>query len=566
MNGAQLLCDVLKRQGVKHLFAFPGGQIALLLSALRDRRINTIVATSESSAAFAALGYASSYARPGVIALIGGPGFSLALTALLEASSDSIPVVCLNFVRKQHENKKFHTQGVDHIALGMIACKQVIEIRSCAEINESLSQAFLAASSGQPGPVMVLVHSGVLQSENARTGNSQSGPELADTKISDVAAEIHGLLAQPGPTLLFAGRGTIAAAQQLLKVAEKFGTPVITTTSARGVIPENHELSVVTDLVPADLVNEFIDQFDRVIALGVRFSENSAKGFNLKIPPQKLVHIDASPDVVGANFASKPAYVADVPALLNALVSLSASLNIPEPVGVPNLADWRDRFSAGKSRRNDPVFHGVNPPTAEAFFSGLRGILPGNSIVVTDSGFHQMLVRKYLPVYQVNGLLVPTNFQSMGYGISTAIGAQLAHPDRPVVAVIGDGGLRMSGLEILTAIRQQLPITFVVFADGFYSEVRNQQTAFDGSSFGVDLVPMDYGAFANSIGIQVPGDAADPLTAIDKSVRSDKPALVIVSMGESAAAVYGRHKARLRSSARRALPQRVFNWLRRFRR
>ena len=142
----------------------------------------------------------------------------------------------------------------------------------------------------------------------------------------------------------------------------------------------------------------------------------------------------------------------------------------------------------------------MKPATAGSFFTVLRRILPRNGIVVTDSGLHQGLVRRHFDVLSPRGLIIPNDFQSMGFGLPAAIGAKLAAPERPVVAVLGDGGFAMSGMEMLTAVREKIPLTVIVFNDGRLNLIRLQQFQSFGSSESVDILNPDFGTFAAAVG------------------------------------------------------------------
>ena len=178
--------------------------------------------------------------------------------------------------------------------------------------------------------------------------------------------------------------------------------------------------------------------------------------------------------------------------------------------------------------------------------------------VVTDSGLHQMSVRRYYEVRSPRGLIVPTNFQSMGYALPTAIGAAIAAPARRVVAVVGDGGMIMSGLELLTAVREGIRLTVVVFNDSAYSLIRNAQLSGHGASHGTDLMPPDFeslaaatGADYRRVGVDGLGDALAALEREGSSVR-----LVEVPLAESPGLRHIRLKGKVRAAARRLLPGR----------
>jgi acetolactate synthase-1/2/3 large subunit len=201
------------------------------------------------------------------------------------------------------------------------------------------------------------------------------------------------------------------------------------------------------------------------------------------------------------------------------------------------------------------------PTTAGSFFAALRRILPRNGIVVTDSGLHQGLVRRHFDVLAPRGLILPSDLQSMGFGLPAAIGAKLASPERPVVVVLGDGGFAMSGMELLTAVREKIPLTVIVFNDGRLNLIRLQQFSNFGRSESVDILNPDFGAFAAAVGARyalVDGNAEGVLRS---AVGSTHVTLVEVLVGDSPAIHLIRAKGFTRETARRVLGPGIVRWI-----
>jgi acetolactate synthase-1/2/3 large subunit len=170
----------------------------------------------------------------------------------------------------------------------------------------------------------------------------------------------------------------------------------------------------------------------------------------------------------------------------------------------------------------------------EVFFEQLREALPRDAIVVTDAGLHQMMLRRYFDVLAPRGLIVPSDFQSMGFGLPAAIGARLASPGRRVIAIVGDGGFAMSGMELLTAVRENIPLTAVVFADGVLNHIRLSQLQRWGASANVTLLNPDFRRFAEAVGARYTkytGNRSD----LDQAVEGAGVSLVEVPLADSAA-------------------------------
>jgi acetolactate synthase-1/2/3 large subunit len=210
----------------------------------------------------------------------------------------------------------------------------------------------------------------------------------------------------------------------------------------------------------------------------------------------------------------------------------------------------------------EPAVYGARPSTAAAFFAALRAALPRNGIVVADSGLHQTLLRRHFDVLATRGLLFPSDFQSMGFGLPAAIGARLAAPTRPVVALIGDGGFAMSGLELLTAVREKIPLTVVVFVDGALNRIRLTQLERYGRSAHVDLLNPDFALFAKAVGARYAKCDGDAERVLQRAIASGDVTLVEVHVGDSPAVHAARVQGLARAAVRRVAGPRVAEALR----
>jgi acetolactate synthase-1/2/3 large subunit len=233
------------------------------------------------------------------------------------------------------------------------------------------------------------------------------------------------------------------------------------------------------------------------------------------------------------------------------------------------LLDWRAAAMRFEKDAELEPRHELTGMPAREIVRGLRAALPDDAIVVTDSGYHQMSVRRHFAVRSPLGLIVPTNFQSMGFALPAAIGAALAAPSREVVAVIGDGGMLMSALELITAVRERVRLTVVVFNDGAYSLIRNPQLAGYGESHGTELLDPDFEALAAATGADYRLAGPDGIRAALARSGADEPLvrLVEVPLADSPGLKRMRRRGKLRAAARRVFPTRgraaLGRWLRR---
>ena len=570
-NGAELLCNTLESLGVKHVFGVPGTQNVLLYEALHRSAIRSVLSTHELGASFMANGYYRASGKIAPLITIQGPGFTYALTGLAEALHDSAAVLHIVGQPATKAARKFEFQALDQSGIAASLVKRIISIGRVDEIPRLVAEAYDMALSGEPGPVLLQWSKEALANPpthpfDRKSPGSALGPLPVDSLVEE-AAKLLGTARRP---VLLVGQGAVGAVERVQQLAELIASPVFTTASGRGVLPEDHTLVLGFDFNRGDVhvLNDMIRLSDCVLALGCKLTHAGTGNFRLELPSDRLIHVDASEEVLGANYPARLAIHGPVESFLERL--LPALRSLPE---APNgewsraeIEDWRKRLCVVRSTPVlEPVVHGVKPATAASFFAALRRILPRNGIVVTDSGLHQGLVRRHFDVLSPRGLIIPNDFQSMGFGLPAAIGAKLAAPERPVVAVLGDGGFAMSGMELLTAVREKIPLTVIVFNDGRLNLIRLQQFQSFGSSESVDILNPDFGIFAAAVGARyslVDGNIEQVLrTAVD----SDHVTLVEVLVGDSAAIHIMRGKGLTREIARKALgpgmARRIKRWL-----
>jgi acetolactate synthase-1/2/3 large subunit len=558
-NGAGLLCRTLESLGVKVVFGLPGTQNILLYEALHRSAIRPVLATHELGASFMANGYYRASGKVAPLVTIPGPGFTYALTGLAEAMQDSAAVLHIVGQPAAKGGKQFEFQALDQGGVAAPLVKRVYSIEQVDEIPEKVAEAYCLALSGEPGPVLLQWSKDSLAGVPTRPFD-QSFPGLGNGALPDdsIIDKVGALLGTARRPILLAGQGAAGAAELVQQLAELIASPVFTTASGRGVLPEDHALALGFDFVRSEvrILNDMIRRSDCVIALGCKFTSAGTGGFLFELPPDRLIHVDASEKVLGANYPARMVVHGSVESFLGRLLPVvrrSLEAQISE-WGREEIEDWKKRLrNVPETSIPEPVVHGVTPPTAGSFFAALRRVLPRNGIVVTDSGLHQGLVRRHFDVLAPRGLFLPSDFQSMGFGLPAAIGAKIADPERPVVAVLGDGGFAMSGMELLTAVREKIPLTVIVFNDGRLNLIRLQQFASFGSSESVDIVNPDFNAFAASVGARyalVDGNAEQVL---QNAVDSPDVTLVEVLLGDSTAIHLMRAKGFTRETARRVL-------------
>jgi acetolactate synthase-1/2/3 large subunit len=278
-------------------------------------------------------------------------------------------------------------------------------------------------------------------------------------------------------------------------------------------------------------VSELAQRSDLIVAIGCKLGHASTAGFELELPPARLIHIDASAEVVGANYPASLMVIADAGDALRAILDSN-----PARSGwtASEIESWRSRAATLPPDPWEPRIAGTPARDARNFFETLRGAMPPAAILVLDSGLHQVLARRYYRVLSATGLIMPTDLQSMGFAIPTAIGARLASPLRVVVALLGDGGFAMTALALLPAAAEGISLVVIVFADGKFGQIRMQQLSSYGVDHGVAIENPDMELLAAAVGARYElvndGNLAD---VISNAVAYSGVTLVEVVVGDT---------------------------------
>ncbi|HEY1952498.1 MAG TPA: thiamine pyrophosphate-binding protein [Gemmatimonadaceae bacterium] len=530
-SGAERIIEVLTGAGVKYVFGLPGTQTLALFEALRKSPLQTILTTSELTAGFMAGGLARVTGKPGVIVTIPGPGFMWALPGVAEALLDSVPLVHISGSPiDEPVGRTARQQELLQAAIAAPLVKAVVDAGQYADPGEATREALRLSRTGEPGPVLLHVSSATManafeQSDRRPTPPTQTAGRSAFTEV------IARLRSARRPIFIF-GQGANPHSRVVRRIVERVNAPLLVTPSARGLLPETHPLSFPFGAFVADMraLNDLIDSSDLVLAAGCKLGNGSTGGFELRLPADRFIHIDASREVVGSNYPASIEIVADIGDLLAELASSDLR---PSSWTSVELESWRARIAADYSSAREPLIAGTSSGTASEFFNALGRGLPDDAILVLDSGLHQVLARRYYKVLCPNGLIIPTDLQSMGFAIPTAIGARLGAPARSVVALLGDGGFAMTGLELLTAVREKIALVVIVFVDDSLGQIRMQQLANYGATHGVALQNPDLQALAASIGVRYERAGDDIETVIRNAVGRQEVTLVEVAVGDT---------------------------------
>ena len=521
-TGGEAVVAALQREGVRHVFGIPGiHNLHVYDALLRQREIAHVLARHEQGAAFMADGYARASGQPGVVVVTTGPGATNTITPLAESYAGSVPVLVVMSDIASHLVGR--DLGALHEVPNQIECFRSVTrwaeaITDAGAISPSLAGAFDLLRTGRPGPMAMSIPHDLLAARVDAPTRVRGVGARPPCHVDDIA-EAARLLAAASRPLVIAGGGVVAAdaARELRAVAERLGAPVIATVMGRGAMDERHPLwhSVLPDrrfTVPV------LTAADVVLAVGCKFGHRSMDKLGAGLTgEQTLIHLDLDPNVVGRTFKPRLAIIGDA---RDGLAGLRAALGTAAPTSA-----W-DR-AALAAVRSDPGPRWT--PAIADLIGTLRRALPDDAIIVNDQTGLTYWAEWRLPVYAPRTFLYPVGSATLGYAVPAAIGAKIARPDAPVIAIAGDGGFMFSVAELATAVKYRLPIVFLVVNDGRYGAIKFlQEKMFDGRWGETELSNPDFVALARSFAARaerLPSVAALP-GALAAAFAADGPTVI----------------------------------------
>ncbi len=492
MKASELIVKCLENEGVDYIFGVPGEENMDLLDALLDSSIRFVMTRHEQGAAFMADVYGRLTGKAGVCLSTLGPGATNLITGVADANMDRAPLVALTAQADRDRLHKESHQHLDIVTLFRPATKWNTRLPIPDIIPEAFRKAFKLAQSEKPGATHIEIPEDVARME------TDGQPLLVQWLHPGGAApeqirRAARTISEAARPVVLAGNGVIRghASAALVRFAETLNLPVATTFMAKGVIPDTHPLALgAIGLQTPDYVNFAFAEADVVITVGYDVVEYAPRSWNPK-RAKKIVHVDMSPAEVDA------AYIVNVGVVGDLAPSLDALARTATPHSAAHGAQFRrmlrDELEQG---RHDASF----PLTPQRILTDLRAALADDDIVISDVGTHKLWLARLFPCLQPNTCIISNGFAAMGMAVPGAVAAKLAHPNRRVVAVTGDGGFLMNSQELETAAREKTPIVVLVFNDRSYGLIRwKQMQQFNRPAF-VDFNNPDFVNYAESFG------------------------------------------------------------------
>ena len=486
----EVLADAFKQAGTPFIVGHPGGKSVELLEAARQRDMRFILMKQEVAGAMLASTWGDITGSPGVCLSTRGPGAANMVNGVAHASLDRSPLIAITDRYSTPEHETGLRQRIDHLAMmaPLVKWGTTIDARV---VRTQIARAMRTTTAPAPGPVQF----DMPQSETRKdAGELKMVPPL----MPDVAyaepdraglKRIRERIDAAGRPILLAGLGVLwdDASVELVKLAERLGAPVLTTSKVKGAIPEDHSLRagcIIGGLIERKLVSEA----DLIITVGLDGVELQPKPWPYTLPVVALANTYALDALVPAEFE----VLGNLKSLMSALAADCAE---GQGWGEKSAATFRDDVVKAL---NTPA-KGLSPQRA---MEVARGVLPRDTIATCDAGASRLLVVQKWQSYGPREFLTSNGLGSMGYAIPGALGARLAHPDRPIVAFTGDGGFMMAVAELQTAVREKLPITVVVLDDEEIGLIRVKQEIKGIDRYGVGIGGMDWESLARGFGAE----------------------------------------------------------------
>ncbi len=526
-TGAQLIAQLLERQGVTTVAGVPGGANLPLYDALRHSRIRHVLARHEQGAGFIAQGMARVTGRPAACLASSGPGATNLLTAIADAKLDSVPLVAITGQVPRALLGTDAFQEIDTFGLSLPITKHSWMVRSADELLDVVPEAIRIAASGRPGPVLIDVPKDVQQEAVDATALPPPGmrdrPPRPDPEALARLVAIIDAAARP---VLLVGGGVVAAggADAIRRLAERASIPVAMTLHGLGVLPASHPLALgMVGMHAARATNLVLEECDLVVGLGVRFDDRATGKASEFCPRARIAHVELDAAEIGKIFQPAVAVQADVGEVATALAVR---------VQAKPRAAWRAHVAALQASHPLATPGLDDPCSPYGIVQHTAALLRDDTIVTTDVGQHQMWVAQAFPFRAPRQWLTSGGLGTMGFGVPAAIGAALAAPDRHVVCFTGDGSLLMNVQELATAAQERVRVTIVLLDNGALGLVRQQQELFYGGRLHAaefEAAP-DFAALARAFGVTAfdLGAANDPAGTLAQAVAAEGPCLVRV--------------------------------------
>ena len=529
-TGAEILWQCLEREGVRHVFGYPGGAILPAYDALRHSSIHHVLVRHEQGATHMADGYARASGGVGVAIATSGPGATNMVTGIATAMMDSSPIVCITGQVGSKLIGSDAFQETDITGITLPITKHNYLVTHPDEVARTIREAFYIAKSGRPGPVLIDITKDAQQSSCVFDWDA-AAPQLPGYRPDlsprpDEYEQAMELIHQAERPVILAGHGILVsgAGGELLEFAERAQVPVALTLLGLGAFPASHQLNLgMMGMHGEAWVNTMIQEADLLIALGMRFDDRVTGNLKNYARNAKKIHVEIDPAEINKNVRVDVALVGDLKEVLRELL---AEL---EPCQHRSWLEYLRKLKGDSSVRDIQNLPDNGHLYAAHVINDLWRATEGKALVVSDVGQHQMWEAQYYHHETPRSLITSGGLGTMGFALPAAIGTKVARPEAEVWVVVGDGGFQMTMPEMATIVQEKLKVNIAIINNGYLGMVRQWQEFFyDRNYESTPLLNPDFVKLAEAFGIRSMAvkQRAEVASSIDTARRHDGPVLI----------------------------------------
>ena len=499
LNGAEIVIECLKEQGVDTVFGYPGGAILNVYDELYKHRdeIRHILTSHEQGAAHAADGYARATGKVGVCLATSGPGATNLVTGIATAYMDSIPVVAITCNVGVPLLGKDSFQEIDIAGVTMPITKYSFIVKDVNQLADTIRKAFRIAKMGRPGPVLIDIPKDVTakKAEYEKENPGVYNREFTHIDEKEVAAAAEMIRVSEKP-FIFVGGGAVLseASKELKEFVEKADAPVTDSLMGKGAFPgTDPRYTGMLGMHGTKASNYGVSECDLLVVVGARFSDRVTGNTATFAKNAKILQIDIDPAEMNKNIIIDQGVVGDIKAVLRKLNEVLPQQDHTE--WMKKIQDYKEKYPL---KYHDGVLTG--PFVVEEIYRQTKG----DAIITTEVGQHQMWAAQYFKYTKPRTLLTSGGLGTMGYGLGAAIGAKTGCPDKTVINVAGDGCFRMNMNELATAVRHEVPVIEVVINNHVLGMVRQWQDLFYDERYSATVLrdAVDYVKLAEAMGAE----------------------------------------------------------------